>query len=298
MAKIEAGRITLTPKNFHLPTCINSIIAVVRMKAQDKSILCNYQADADLPKSVYFDERRLRQVLLNLLGNAVKFTDKGSVTLKVSTTGPIIENRDQKSQGLRFEVHDTGVGMQTNQLENIFTPFEQVGDSQKHGEGTGLGLAISQNFVQAMGGNIQVKSEPGKGSCFWFELIIHLTDDDKNQDISDSPLNIVAYKGERKSVLVADDYESNRAVLKGLLGPLGFQVFEAVNGQDAVDKTKSLHPDIIFMYIKMPVLNGLQATNAIREITELKDVTIAAVTASVYESDINELLEAGCDAFH
>ncbi|MBN1993099.1 MAG: ATPase, partial [Anaerolineae bacterium] len=171
LAKIEAGKIELQPTNFQFTNFLEGVAGIVRMRAEEKDILFVYQAQPPLPNVVKADEKQLRQVLLNLLGNAVKFTDSGQVTFRVQALERATAAKDQEAQArIRFDITDTGIGIAPKQLENIFQPFEQVSDMQHRAEGTGLGLAISQRIIGAMGGQIQVESKIGQGSTFWFEL--------------------------------------------------------------------------------------------------------------------------------
>ena len=297
LAKIEAGKITLTPAEFNLSSSINNIITIIELKAADKSLKFNCYIDPILPDNIICDERRLRQVLLNLLGNALKFTDKGSISLRVLAIDAKPDQSTKSIQNIRFEVTDTGIGLSQEQQKNIFNPFVQVGDAKKQVQGTGLGLAISTNFIQTMGSKLHVNSQSEKGSTFWFDLALNISINININESFDSYKNVIAYKGKRRSILIADDHESNREVLKGLLAPLGFQIFEATDGQDAINKANDHYPDIICMDIKMPVIDGIKATKVIRKNPLFDDIAIFAVTASVYESDIDKLISAGCTDF-
>jgi two-component system, sensor histidine kinase len=230
---------------------------------------------------VLADEKRLRQVLLNLLSNAVKFTDQGEVVLSVRRVGE--EIRDHAT--LRFEVHDTGVGMPQDQLEKIFQPFEQTGDARRRTVGTGLGLAISRQLVQLMGGDIHVASELGLGTVFSFELEFRLVP--AAQASTTAEAEIVGYDGPRKRVLVVDDMAANRLVMRDLLQPLGFEIDEAGDGRRAVERALANSPDLIVMDIAMPVMDGRQAMALIHRIDALRHVPIIAVSASV---EIGEVL--------
>jgi CheY-like chemotaxis protein len=193
-------------------------------------------------------------------------------------------------------VEDTGVGITPEQLERIFQPFEQVGETGKRAEGTGLGLAISRQIVELMGGQLQVESEVGRGSTFRFEVALPLTEAAAKEE--PAPLrNIVGYEGARRKVLVVDDRQYNRLLLVDMLEPLGFAVSTANDGQQAVEVALELQPDAIVMDNVMPVKTGLEAVREIRQQPELKDVFIIAASASVLEADQEKSLAAGCDAF-
>ena len=221
LSKIEAGKLEVTPQAIHFPSFLQGVAEICRIRADQKNIDFVYEPDPQLPEGIVADEKRLRQVLLNLVGNAIKFTDKGSVTLKVA----VVENHPNPStRSFKFQVEDTGVGIAPDQLDKIFQAFEQVGDRQRQAEGTGLGLAISQRIVQLMNGQIQVKSQPGVGSEFFFEVELAIATDWVQQNSFTTGKQIIGYEGQRRSILVVDDRWENRAVLVNLLEPLGFQV--------------------------------------------------------------------------
>ncbi|HEY9874289.1 MAG TPA: AAA family ATPase, partial [Candidatus Obscuribacterales bacterium] len=236
LSKIEAGKIELYPTNFHLGQFLESIAEICRIKAEQKGIALIYQSLTVLPAYIQADEKRLRQVIINLLGNAVKFTTTGGVTLKAA----LIENDLQaqntsndsqiKNCKIRFQVEDTGVGIAPEQLIKIFLPFEQVGETVRTTEGTGLGLAISRQLVEVMGGELKVESSLGKGSVFWFDLefpeVKALVRNNK-----ESRKNITGFAGKTKKILVVDDKWENRSVLVNLLLPVGFEILEATDGE-------------------------------------------------------------------
>jgi len=313
LSKIEARKMELYPAEINLRHFLDGIVGIMRMRAQQKDVRLVHEFDEALPTAIEADEKRLRQVLLNLLGNAVKFTESGGkVTFRVKHLHPPTplkggipdpgEKRKSPLEGgrgvspLRFEVEDTGVGMTLEQVAKIFDPFEQVGDAQQRIEGTGLGLAISRQLVELMGGELQVTSEFGNGSTFWFEavfLVIAATSIEKPARRGD----ISGYVGERRKVLVVDDKRDNRLVLLNLLEPVGFAVTVAENGQDGVDKARAIQPDIILMDLVMPVLNGFEAVKLIRQMPALKETLILAVSASSYGMDREQSLQIGCDGF-
>jgi CheY-like chemotaxis protein len=233
-------------------------------------------------------------VLLNLLGNAVKFTEHGTVTLRVR----VIDDQPGPagpSTRLAFEVEDTGVGIAPDQLEQIFQPFEQAGEAERRAAGTGLGLSISQSLVALMGGQVQVQSEPGRGSRFWFIADFPIAEPGSVPLSRASKQTITGYRGPRRHILVADDRPENRLVLLNLLEPLGFSVDLAENGRDAIAQAQERRPDLIFMDLVMPVMMGFEAVPALRQIGGLADVPIIAVSASVMEHDQSR--QIGCDDF-
>jgi len=292
LAKIEARKLELYAGDVYFPAFLEGIAEMMRVRASQKGIPFTYQPDSDLPTGITLDEKRLRQVLINLLGNAIKFTDSGGVTLRVK-----IHNMETETYQIRFEVEDTGVGISPVGLTKIFQPFEQVGDMKKQAEGTGLGLAISQQIVSLMGSTLNVKSQIGKGSTFWF--VVELTEAKEwakslrttQQD------KIVGFKGSQRRVLVVDDRWENRSVLVGLLEPLGFVVIDVSNGREGLAKANQMCPDLIITDLMMPEMDGYEMLRQLRQIPELKDIPAIASSASVFESNQNESITAGADAF-
>jgi len=294
----------LAPAPFHLPTFLRQIIDIIRARADAKELSLTYETLSPLPAMVLADEKRLRQVLLNLLGNAVKFTDQGHVTLRVSAKD---EGGMQNAEGapeihhsaftiLHFEVEDTGIGIPSDQLEHIFQPFEQAGGTERRAEGVGLGLAISQQIMRLMNSRLQVKSEPGRGSTFWFEVTLPVTGIiEQGQPVS--VREIIGYEGARRKVLVADDKEYNRRLLVDMLAPLGFEVRTAEDGQQTVEAAQEWQPNVILMDLVMPVKTGIEAAQEIRQQPALAGVLIVAVSASVLDADQEKSRVAGCDAF-
>jgi PAS domain S-box-containing protein len=286
LSKIEAGRVELYPTDFHFGEFLQGVVELFQMRAEQKGIRFRYETLSQLPHGVRADEKRLRQVLINLLGNAVKFTEYGSVTLKVGY--------DQG--GIRFQVEDTGIGIAEEDLTKIFSPFQQVGEARYHAEGTGLGLAISKRLVEMMGGELHVESHLGHGSCFWICLEL--------QDVSSllkiktvANPKIIGFKQSCRKLLLIDDKWENRAILVNLLTPLGFSVTEANNGEEGVDMAKQTHPDLIITDLVMPVMDGFEAVRRIRQHPELQNTAIIAASASVFDYHQQESRAAGCNDF-
>jgi signal transduction histidine kinase/CheY-like chemotaxis protein len=298
LARVEAGKMVLHSTAIHLGTFLQVVVDIMRVKAEEKGLAFQYEPAPDLPAAVTVDETRLRQVLLNLLGNAVKFTDHGTVSLRVLPAPPGDDAHGQGSGAiarLRFEVADSGIGMSAPQVGRLFHPFEQVADARRREGGTGLGLAISQQLVRLMGGTITVASQPGKGSTFAFELALPIaTGAPATQP---SMRAIVGYEGERKRVLVVDDVPQNRAMLMSLLQDLGFVVAAAENGMECLVVLDSFKPDLIVMDVMMPVLDGNETTRRIRQLPAWKSIPIIAVAASAGRDDEARSLDAGVDAF-
>jgi PAS domain S-box-containing protein/hemerythrin-like metal-binding protein len=288
ISRIEAGRTTVTREAFDLPATLFAVEGMIRVKAQAKGLAFGVEclAKADLPTHVLGDAHHLRQVLLNLLGNALKYTDQGSVCLRLMP-GP---------GRIRFDVEDTGPGIPAEDLPHIFQAFYQAENGIVKGEGSGLGLTISQEFVRLMGGELGVTSRLGRGSVFSFSIPL---------PPCSAPAGVVrpgrvlglAPDQPVPRVLVAEDNADNRAFLRALLEHGGFEVETAVNGREAVEAFQRCHPDFIWMDMRMPVMDGFAATGAIRALPEGKGVVIAALTASAFQEDRDAILAAGCDDF-
>jgi signal transduction histidine kinase/DNA-binding NarL/FixJ family response regulator len=292
LARVEAGKMVLYPVAVHLRGFLQVVADIMRVKAEEKGLSFHYAPAPDLPAAVTVDETRLRQVLLNLLGNAVKFTDRGTVSLRV-LRGP--GGADGEAVTLRFEVADTGIGMSARQLGRIFHPFEQVADMPRREGGTGLGLAISQQLVRLMGGRIDVVSESGAGSTFSFELTVPVAAG-STPNLEPAPA-IIGYAGEPKRVLIVDDVPQNRAMLVDVLQAVGFVVAAAEDGLECLVLLDSFKPDLIVMDVMMPVIDGNETTRRIRRMPAWGKVPIIAVTAGASSDDEARCRAAGADAF-
>lgn len=289
LAKIEAGKLELYPMPTPLADFVRGVADMIRIRAQEKELALVVEVPL-LKYAVNIDQKRLRQVLLNLLGNAVKFTDRGQVALRIQHLAETEEN-----VRLRLEVQDSGIGIREEHLGALFRPFEQVGEQHRRIGGTGLGLAISRQLVRMMGSDIVVSSEIGRGSTFRFEL---------NFPYAQSGLETVAprriavgYLGPRRKVLVIDDLTENRTVMVDMLRPLGFTVVEAENGCEGVKCAETHRPDIILVDNVMPVMDGLTAIAHIREIDALRDVPIISISAHSSMVEKEKALAAGANAF-
>ena len=305
IAKIEAEKLELVAQDFHLPSCLEGVIDLCVIKAEQKDVMFVYQAEG-LPHTVYGDDKRLRQALLNLLSNAIKFTQQGAVTLKVtSCPEPVIpepqgvlepQGVSEPAYSIRFQIEDTGTGIAPSHLEDIFLPFKQVGDRHQHTEGTGLGLTITRRLVELMGGVLQVESQLGKGSQFWFELqlpgAIEVV-----APLLGSLATVQGYEGARRKILVVDDRPDNRAVIVDLLQPLGFDLIEANNGKEGLACALQHQPDAIIADLVMPVMNGFELTSQLRQIPEFWELPIIASSASVFEFNRKASQDAGFSDF-
>ncbi|WP_051376910.1 ATP-binding protein [Burkholderia sp. WSM2232] len=285
MAKIEAGKVEIHLGEVVLEGLIHFIAETMRVKATEKGLAFSCERASDLPAAVRVDEKRLRQVLLNLLSNAIKFTEHGSVCLRVGWVPPM---------RLRFTVQDTGIGIDEGHLEAVFRPFEQVSDAQHQMGGTGLGLAISRQFVRLMGGEIHVESRPGAGSTFSFEVDAPVVP--AGATVVRPEWTASGYKGPRKTILVVDDVAANREVVVDMLGPLGFEMAQAGNGFEALEKASALQPALVLMDVVMPGMDGLEATRRLRAMPEFGSLPIVAVSAGASGSDAAKSLAAGANA--
>ena len=291
ISKIEARKMELHPNNFHLPSFLEGIAEICRLRAEEKGIDFIYEP-TELPLGVQADEKRLRQVLINLSGNAIKFTDRGSVTFLVE-----IESIEQTERfTARFIIKDTGVGMTANQLEKIFLPFEQVGSSKKRSEGTGLGLSISQKIVEMMGSSLQVQSELVVGSTFWFEVELTEATDWAIASRTNIHGTVIGYQGAKRKILIVDDRWENRAVIVNLLEPIGFTMLEAGNGKEGLARLEE-NPDLVITDISMPMMNGFEMLALLRQNPAYRTLPVIVSSASVFELDRDKSIAAGGNSF-
>ncbi|MGD1717668.1 ATP-binding protein [Dapis sp. BLCC M172] len=294
LSKIEARKLELAPQAQHFPSMLESVFEICRIRAEQKGIEFIYQPEPNLPEGISVDEKRLRQVLINLVGNAIKFTDQGSVTLKVSM---LEQQPDPNLRRIQFQIEDTGVGIAPEQLKKLFQTFQQVGDRDRRAEGTGLGLAISQKIVQLMGGQIKVTSQLGVGSNFYFEVDLPLASYWVQQRTSSEGQTIIGYEGKRLHLLVIDDHWENRGVLVNLLEPLGFEVSEAEDGRQGIEQMEALPPDLVITDLVMPVMDGFEMLKRVRHSETLKHHKIIVSSASVAQLDRQMAIDCGGDAF-
>ncbi|NJL89917.1 MAG: PAS domain-containing protein [Coleofasciculaceae cyanobacterium SM2_1_6] len=294
ISNIETKKLELVPQAIHLPSLLQGVRETSQIHAQQKSIELRYEPDENLPIGVIVDEKRLRQVLINLLGNATKFTDQGVVTFKVQLLNP--HTHQNKTAQLRFTITDTGIGIAPENIDKLFRAFEKVGDRSRQAEGTGLGLAISQQIIRLMGGQIQVQSQLGVGSEFFFtvELPLH---NEWIQPSGGAEKNIVGYGGVRKQILVVDDRGENRAIIINLLEPLGFIVLEAATGQQGLDKIRETLPDLVIIDLQIPDMDGLALVKQLRRDRKLPHLKILVSSASLSLIDQQRSLAAGGDEF-
>ncbi|WP_375499049.1 ATP-binding protein [uncultured Nostoc sp.] len=301
LSKIEAKKLDISTTDFHLENFLLGVRNICSIKAEQKEINFKYEVINQLPTTINSDEKRLKQVLINLLGNAIKFTERGKVTFSVGVIEDekyAIENKNNiNTWNIRFQVEDSGVGMTPEELDKIFLPFEQVGDSKHKSEGTGLGLAISCQIVEIMGGKIKVESTPNKGSKFWFDLALPEANNWISSQTPELNKNVVSYQGTQQIILIVDDRWENRSVIINLLEPVGFKLVEAENGEEGLKKAQEFQPNLIITDLAMPIMNGLEMTQYLRAQSEFKDTVILASSASVFSLNRQQSQEAGCNDF-
>ncbi|MGC1197626.1 MAG: ATP-binding protein [Geitlerinemataceae cyanobacterium] len=295
LSKIEACKMEVHPKVLRFPAFLQDVVEICRVRAEVKGLDFQYRQESPLPAGILADEKCLRQVLLNLLGNAIKFTKRGRVTLEVEVLAQQIKKGgEQIAYLIRFQIQDTGVGMNPEEFDRIFQPFEQVGEGKLKTEGTGLGLTISQQLAKLMNGRIQVESQRGKGSTFWLELEF------PEAQVTDKPIDrrkVVGYRGQRFKIAIVDDRWENRSVLVNLLQPLGFLIVEASDGKEGLECALAFRPDLMITDLTMPEMDGFELLRQLRQHPELKNLSVLVSSASVLESDRNQSIEAGGNDF-
>ncbi|AFY83594.1 PAS domain S-box protein [Oscillatoria acuminata] len=305
MSKIEAGRTVLNPTSFHLISLLRNLEAMLKVQAQSKGLELNFELDSNLPGMIMSDESKLRQVLINILGNAIKFTNSGRVTLRAQLEPDVNNNSLNKSpifsetpSILGIEIADTGSGIAPEEMNHLFEPFSQTETGRKSQQGTGLGLPISRKFIQLMGGDIHVSSTVGVGTVFSFEIQI-VPINETLEPPTPTPRQVIGLDCDQECyrILVVDDAVNNRRFLVTLLSEIGFEVLEAENGQEAIALWSSWDPHLICMDMQMPVLDGYQATQQIKASRKGQDTVIIALTASAFEEERKGILSCGCDDF-
>jgi PAS domain S-box-containing protein len=301
LSKIEAGHITLNPSNFDLHQLLDDLEDMFLLKADEKRLQLIFDLNPHLPRYIRSDEVKLRQVLINLLNNALKFTTEGGICVRVSSqvnqNGKIPHEETPKTT-LYFEVEDTGPGIAPEELDSLFEAFVQTQTGQQAQEGTGLGLPISRKFIQLMGGEIRVQSQVDAGTIFKFKINVEKVNQNEVNTYTEKRRVIGLKSGQTQyRILAVDDKPLNRQLLVKLLVPLGFAVKEACNGQEAIEIWQDWNPHFIWMDMRMPVMDGYEATRRIKSTTQGQAIAIVALTASVFEEEKAVVLSAGCDDF-
>jgi len=293
MSKIEAGRIELVLETIDLHQTLDTVEAMFRMRAELKGLELTVIRTADLPQYIKTDQQKLQQILINVLGNAVKFTERGGIAVRASTAGS-----GYGGLRLRFEVEDTGPGIAEDELDRVFEAFEQTESGRTSQTGTGLGMPISREFARLMGGDLMLESTVGQGSTFVVEFDAELgAAKDVTALVDRGRVTGLAEGHDAPLILVVDDKEPNRRLLRELLTSAGLRVEEAIDGEEALRRFEELGPDLVFMDVKMPKIDGLEATRRIRAMDNGAEVPIVALSASVFESDGTSVLESGANDF-
>jgi signal transduction histidine kinase/CheY-like chemotaxis protein len=300
MSKIEAGKMTLTESNFDFIQFLDDMENMFRLRTKKKGLTLIFDCRDTVPEFIKADESKLRQVMINLIGNAIKFTSEGGISVYIENRGTVSDHPNFCC--LYFEISDSGIGICPEEMDILFEPFSQTASGIQTSDGTGLGLPISQKIIQMMGGDIQVKSVPEQGTTILFDIQVQIVDSAKVQPKTKSSKIISIESGQpRYKILVTDDNEDNRKLLAKVLKRVGFKTRESINGQDALDTWKSWHPDLIFMDIRMPVMDGYKAVEMIKNnVDHDPDIpmpVIIALTASTLEEEKYTILDKGCDAF-
>ncbi len=295
LAKIEAGKITAEPGDVDLGELLTDTIEMLRMRAEAKGLRLALDQSSSFPRFVNTDAAKLRQIIINLVGNAIKFTERGEISIKLSVLSQ--QSHDGNLLPLLFEISDTGPGIAPGDVEHLFKPFAQA-HHKKLTEGTGLGLSIAKEYVKLLGGSISVESDLGKGSTFRFNIACHPVDSAHINALHAPDTRIEAIENATACrILVVEDQPDNRQLLQSLLEPFGFQYREALNGEEAIAIARDWQPQVILMDRRMPVMDGLSATLELRKLALEPKPIIIAVTAHAYREERQEMLDAGCDSF-
>lgn len=303
MSKIEAGKIILQKQDFDLQEMLKDLKEMFTLKAESQNINLVFEIADSVPQHLNSDHQKIRQILINLLNNAIKFTHKGTVMLKVSPTSgrKSITLTQKKEINLCFEVRDTGEGIAPEELNSLFEAFTQTASGKKSQQGTGLGLAISSTFVSVLGGQLQVKSTLGKGSCFYFSVPVTITEATVKTNLLEYQIIGLEPQFRDRRILVVDDSQDGRLLLVTLLQEVGFQVQQAINGREAIALWQQWQPHLILMDMQMPIIDGYAATKQIRKLARespnLLNPIIIALTASAFEESRSEVLALGCNDF-
>ena len=308
LSKIEANKTTLNEKSFDLYEMLKIIKNMLSIQAQQKNLDFLFIIDANVPQYIIADEKKLRQILINLINNAIKFTNQGSVTLKVTMEKINNKSTNKKDKNqIFFAIQDTGIGITPTEINKLFKPFIQTATGENSLEGTGLGLSISSSFVKIMGGKIKVESKTNQGTTFKFGINFQLSNKNEISKKNNGKIIGIDSKQKNPKILVVDDNWKNRKLLKGLLSPIGFIVKEAENGQKAVEIWESWHPDLILMDIQMQVMDGHEAIKIIRQQEEshhnlsqdnnYNKTKIIAISASILDDNQRKIYQLGFNDF-
>jgi CheY-like chemotaxis protein len=294
-SKVEAGQADLYLTEFDLHGMLQGLEDAFRLPAREKGLDLAFERGPGVPHYVHADQNKLRQVLTNLLSNAVKYTEAGRVDLRVHARAPV-EAEQPNVLALHFEVEDTGVGMAPEELETLFAAFVQTASGRQVREGTGLGVPLSHAFVRMMGGELTVRSQPGLGTLFCFHILARNVGEPESRAARPDP-NAIRPEREACRLLIAEDLEANRELLVALLAPLDLELRTAADGRQALEVWQSWRPHLILMDVRMPVVDGLEATRRIKAMPQGRDTVIVALTAHTSPGDQKTIAAAGCDGF-
>ncbi len=310
LSKIEAGRMALDETNVDVYRLLADVEDMFRVKAEEKHVRLLVEQSEEVPQYVRTDEIKLRQVLINVLNNALKFTEEGGVAVRVRRvfshqSSVFSEQRSSDNCLLNtdncilvFEVEDSGPGITPEEIEHVFEAFRQTETGRQSSEGTGLGLPISRQFIRLMGGDMQVKSEAGHGTLFTFEIQVQVVEAADIEPGFPTRRIIALEPGQsRYRILIVDDRMTNRQLVVKLLAPFGFDLREAANGEDAIELCETWKPHLIWMDMRMPVMDGYEATRQIKATAAGQTTKIIALTASSFEEERARILAAGCDDY-
>jgi len=287
MSRIESGKLELRTVSIDLHDLLNDMAMLFRQRAREKGLEFRVSVESDLPRYVEADLGKLRQILFNLLGNAIKFTREGSVELSAHGLG---------GDRIAIEIGDTGIGISHDQLDRIFHAFERTWEGEQMAGGTGLGLAICRQYADLLGGDLVVQSEPGKGSRFLFSFPAPASNR-RPMDSNESGLLRLSDGETARRILVVDDMPANRELLRALLEPMGFEVAEASDGEAAIACVEKGHPHLVLMDMVMPGIGGIEATRRLRQAHPAKELAIVGVSASAFREEKEQFLSAGLDGF-
>ncbi|NLF95813.1 MAG: PAS domain S-box protein [Candidatus Riflebacteria bacterium] len=298
MSKIEAGMSVLKPKVFSLCDLLDDLAMMFQSRAEGKNIQFVVERDESVPDYVLADENKVRQVLINLLGNAIKFTEVGGVSMRVRATKPENPSADKpETLQLTVEIEDSGPGISDAELARIFTPFNQ-GEAGANAGGTGLGLAISRRLAEMMNGSITVTTQVGHGSCFRFDMLLERSEKEHKEERAEQrTVTGLAEGSDHYRILVVDDQPNNRELLCALLKPLGFEIREATNGKEALEIFEEWSPDAVLMDMRMPVMDGYEATRRIKASEKGHVTPVIAVTASAFKDSEDLVRATGVSAY-
>ena len=297
LGRIEAGKLDLQPASINLARFLDDIVSTCQIYAAEKSLEFVYEASESLPQDIMIDARRLRQVLLNLITNAIKFTNQGRVTFSVFPCAASMTGMGP----IRFTVEDTGIGIDSADLQTIFRPFERGRVLAENRPGTGLGLAISQQLLDLMGTRLSVTSEVGQGSAFWFELDSSLPTlkgslGNRTESEGDEP-QIMGYHGTQRTILLVEDCTVSARMLQLILDPLGFHLLSAVDGRQGLELAAQHCPDLIITDLNLPGIDGYDMIRQIKRLPHCHQIPIISCSARAYEQDLQRGRDAGVDDF-